>query len=88
LPKYAVIAANSGYLPGLVAFSMRTSRGDLNLPQLLQGLDLEADGASFGYGHDQASGGQLPPAVFNRLLSILGFAEDAFVEIGVPPQLD
>lgn len=42
LPKYAVIAANQGYLPDVVAFSMRTLRRDLNLPALLQAVDLGA----------------------------------------------
>ena len=74
LPEYAVIAANRGYLPGLVAFSARTARPDLNLPRLLRAVEL-GEGASphFGHGHDQASGGQLPPAAFNRLVRALGF---------------
>lgn len=74
LPKYAVIAANSGYLPHTIAFSMRTARQDLNLPQILQGLHLGDFSGRFGYGHDQASGGQLPPDVFEQLLALLGFA--------------
>lgn len=74
LPKYAVIAANSGYLPDTVAFSMRTARDDLNLPRLLQSVPLGDFGGRFGYGHDQASGGHLPPAAFEALLAHLGFA--------------
>jgi single-stranded-DNA-specific exonuclease len=35
LPKFDVIAANRGYLPGMVAFSARTQRTDLVLPALL-----------------------------------------------------
>jgi single-stranded-DNA-specific exonuclease len=73
LPNYAVIAANRGYLPGVVAFSARTARADLNLPVILQGVDLGDYNGRFGYGHDQASGGQLPPHVFDRLLDALGF---------------
>lgn len=75
LPKHVVIAANDGYLPGMVAFSARTDRADLNLPQLLRAVDLGSQHASFGHGHDAASGGHLPRAVFGRLLAALGFVE-------------
>ena len=74
LPKVAVMGANAAYLPGVVAFSCRTARTDLNLPTLLRGaIDLGAFNADFGNGHDQASGGHLPPEPFDRLLAALGF---------------
>ena len=74
LPRHAVMGANAAYLPGVVAFSSRTSRRDLNLPRLLRGaLDLGPLNADFGNGHDQASGGHLPPEPFDRLLAALGF---------------
>ena len=74
LPDYAVIAGNRGYLPGVVAFSARTARPDLDLPRLLRAaLPGEAENPLFGHGHDQASGGQLEPAAFNRLVGALGF---------------
>jgi single-stranded-DNA-specific exonuclease len=73
LAKYAVIAANAGYLPGVVAFSARTARPDLSLPTILQAVDVGDHGGSYGHGHDQASGGHLPPAAFERLLAALGF---------------
>ena len=73
LPRHAVIAANVGFMPGIVAFSARTSRADLSLPTLLRAVDLGADNGRFGLGHDQASGGQLPAASFARLLEGLGF---------------
>lgn len=74
LPKFAVIAANRGYLPGIVAFSARTQRKDMVLPALLRATDIGADDeASFGRGHDQASGGHLPVPQFNRLMDALGF---------------
>jgi single-stranded-DNA-specific exonuclease len=79
LPNYAVLAANRGYLPGVVAFSARTARTDLNLPVILQGIDLGDFNGRFGYGHDQASGGQLPPQAFDRLLDALGFGSGAHV---------
>lgn len=74
LPKYAAISANVGYLPGLVSFSVRTSRKDLDVPTMLRTVDLGEHNASFGFGHDQASGGNLPPGEFERLLSGLGFS--------------
>ncbi len=74
LPRHAVMGANRGYLPDLVAFSCRTVRPELNLPRLLRGaVDLGPLNAQFGNGHDQASGGHLPPAPFGRLLAALGF---------------
>ena len=78
LPKHAVMSANAAYLPGVVAFSCRTSRPELTLPTLLRGaVDLGALNADFGNGHDQASGGHLPPEPFARLLEGLGFDERA-----------
>ena len=74
LPKHAVMGANPRYVPDLVAFSCRTSRRELNLPTLLRdAVDLGEWNAHFGNGHDQASGGHLPPAEFGRLLEALGF---------------
>lgn len=80
LKKHAVIAANAGYLPGIVAFSARTSRADLNLPVMLQAVDLGEHTGQIGRGHDQASGGHLPPEAFNRLVDALGF--DARARVG------
>lgn len=73
LPKYIVIAANDGYLPGVVAFSARTARADLNVPQLLQAVDLGPLNGTFGHGHAAASGGHLPPDALAQLLTALGF---------------
>lgn len=83
LPKHAVMGANAAYLPGVVAFSCRTARPELNLPTLLRGaIDLGALNADFGNGHDQASGGHLPPEPFDRLLAALGFDARARVAVG------
>jgi single-stranded-DNA-specific exonuclease len=82
LKGHAVIAANRGYLPGIVAFSARTSRPGLVLPELLRAVDIGPVGHEFGRGHDQASGGQLPTAQFNRLVDALGFDERARVSAG------
>ena len=78
LPGHVVMGANAAYLPGVVAFSCRTSRPGMNLPALLRGaVDLGPWNAHFGNGHDQASGGHLPPEEFGRLLAALGFDERA-----------
>ncbi|MDQ3685358.1 MAG: phosphoesterase [Acidobacteriota bacterium] len=74
LPAYIVIAANEGYLPGRVNFSARSSEGTSVL-DFLRSIELEGEGGSYGHGHDQASGGSLPVARWNELLSKLGFPE-------------
>lgn len=79
LPKYAAMAANTGYLEGEVAFSCRTARGDLDLPAIFQSIDLGDHDGRFGYGHDQASGGHLPPDAFNELLRRLDFPNEALL---------
>ncbi|MDX1418435.1 MAG: hypothetical protein R3181_00590 [Rubricoccaceae bacterium] len=83
LPKYPVIAANTGYRPGRVSFSTRTARDEVKLPAIYQAVDLGPEHAQhdddYGHGHDAASGGSLPPAAFNRLLDRLGFSPDAYV---------
>ena len=83
LPKTAVICANTGYLPGTVAFSTRTARTDVVLPALYQSVDTPGWNGRWGHGHDQASGGHLPPDVFNRVLDALGF--DAAAHVAVEP---
>ena len=79
LRGYPVICANTGYLDGVVAFSTRTSRRDVRLPVLYQAIDTPGWNGRWGHGHDQASGGHLPPDVFNGVLDALGFDADAHV---------
>ncbi len=79
LPGYAVICANTGYLPGMVAFSTRTARTDVSLPRLYQSIDTPGWNGRWGQGHDQASGGHLPPDVFAGVLDALGFDAAAHV---------
>ena len=74
LPKYMVLVGNEGYIPGHVAFSMRTA-SDVNLLDFLSGMDV-AEGY-LGYGHDQATGGLLPTASWNKVLRQLGFPQEA-----------
>jgi single-stranded-DNA-specific exonuclease len=66
-----VVAANDGYLPGRVNFSVRGGQG--SLPQLLRAA-LPDVGGEFAHGHDRASGGSLEPDAFERLLEGLGLA--------------
>lgn len=73
LPKYIVIVANDGYLPGRVNFSMRSSSG-VNLLDFLGGIDLGEGEGSYARGHDQATGGSLPVERWNLLLEKLGFS--------------
>lgn len=77
LPRYAVVCANTGYLDGLVAFSTRTARADVCLPALYQAIDTPGWNGRWGHGHDQASGGHLPPDVFDTVLDRLGFPASA-----------
>lgn len=74
LPKYIVMAANGGFLPGKVSFSMRTNL-DVNLLDFLaqHGENLEGVENEYGHGHDKATGGTLSQANFKRLLESMGF---------------
>jgi single-stranded DNA-specific DHH superfamily exonuclease len=74
LPKYIVIAANEGYMPGRVNFSAR-SAADTNLLDFFRSIELSDGAGTFGHGHDQASGGSLEIARWNELLEKLGFAD-------------
>ena len=74
LPDYVVIAANEGYLPGRVNFSARSSK-DTNVLEFLRSIEVGGEGGSYGHGHDQASGGSLPVARWNELLTKMGFPE-------------
>jgi single-stranded-DNA-specific exonuclease len=78
LPKFIVIAANEGYLPGKVNFSARAATG-INVLQFLNSIQLPDGEGHFGHGHDQASGGSLPVARWNALLEQLGFPPQMWV---------
>ncbi|WP_412061812.1 DHH family phosphoesterase [Rubrivirga sp. IMCC45206] len=79
LREYPVICANTGYLDGLVAFSTRAARDDVRLPAIYQSIDTPGWNGKWGHGHDQASGGHLPPDVFDAVLDALGFGPEAHV---------
>jgi single-stranded-DNA-specific exonuclease len=66
-----VIAANEGYLPNRVNFSARSA--SLNVRQFLRAQTITEGEGTYGHGHDQASGGSLPPDRWHELLKQLGF---------------
>jgi single-stranded-DNA-specific exonuclease len=71
LAPRVVLAANDGYVPERVNFSLRGGAGDLRV--LLRRALPEA-GGDFAHGHDRATGGSLPPAQFDELVRRLGIA--------------
>lgn len=73
LKGYIVIAANEGYLPGRVNFSVRTS-GDVDLIRFLHDVRPPGAEASYGGGHDRATGGSLPVETWSRWIEDLGFS--------------
>jgi hypothetical protein len=79
LPKYMVLIGNEGYIPGYVAFSMRTA-SHMNLLDFLSGVEVDVAEGYFGYGHDQATGGVLPTDSWNRLLQHLDFPQELWVQ--------
>jgi len=70
LNRYVVIAANWGYLPGKVSFSMRTESGK-DLLVLLK--KYRKKGEEIGFGHSKATGGIVKEEVFRDFLRRLGF---------------
>ena len=76
-----VIAANTGYRPGWVHFAARAGEGTDLIGFFAEHRPEGADPVHYGNGHPQASGGALPPEVWNRFLAGLGFGPD----LGVPP---
>jgi single-stranded-DNA-specific exonuclease len=71
LSPRVVLAANDGYLPGMVNFAVRGGPPGTDLRALLREA-LPGQGGEFAHGHDRATGGSLPPATFARLLEALG----------------
>lgn len=72
LSRYVVIAANRGFLPGKVSFSMRTESGK-DLLTLLK--KYRKAGEEIGFGHSKATGGIVKEEVFKDFLRRLGFGE-------------
>jgi len=70
LKRYVVIAANWGYLPGKVSFSMRT-KSEKDLLAILK--KYRKPGEEIGFGHSRATGGIVKEEVFRDFLKRLGF---------------
>ena len=73
LPKQIVLAANEGYTPGNVHFSVRTRRANENLLERLRAFRAVTNAPELGQGHRQATGGVLSRAQFEKLLEAIGF---------------
>jgi single-stranded-DNA-specific exonuclease len=82
LPKFIVVAANIGYTPGNVHFSVRTRRPNENLLDRLRAFREVTGAPELGQGHKEATGGVLPIASFQKLLAALGF--DPVVAVAAP----
>ncbi|KAI1081771.1 DHH family protein [Whalleya microplaca] len=94
----AILVANHGYIPGMVHFSCRVPRSargrdpPVSLIEILEGIAARAPdptlkerlGGSFANGHKEASGGIVPEAEFDELLSIMGVGK---VATGSPEKL-
>lgn len=76
-PKFIVICANSGFIPGRINFAARSHKS-VNALDFLRSIHLEVKDGSYAQGHDQATGGSLPVETWNELLTKLGFSEDVF----------
>ena len=78
-PKSVVFGVNTGYRPGWVSFSGRAPAGVNLIDFLAHHRPPEAD-TTYGLGHNQASGGSLPVAVWNRWVREIGFGPEMVVE--------
>ncbi|MFC7735663.1 hypothetical protein ACFQX4_07335 [Roseomonas sp. GCM10028921] len=74
-----VIAANRGYRPGWVHFAARTGEGRDLIAFFRDHRPEGANPVHYGNGHAQASGGALPPEIWNRFVLSLGFGPEAQV---------
>ncbi len=77
--KSVVFGVNTGYRPGWVTFSGRAPGGVNLIEFLARHRPPEADN-SYGLGHNQASGGALPVAVWNRWIREIGFGDEMVVD--------
>lgn len=82
LPKFIVVAANVGYTSGNVHFSVRTRRPNENLLERLRAFRDAVGAPDLGQGHQQATGGVLPVAAFEKLMAAWGF--DPVLAVAAP----
>ncbi len=74
-PKAVIFGVNVGFRPGFVHFAGRAP-GGINLLQFLRNHTPAGADGTFGGGHDQASGGALPVALWNPFVAMLGFGPE------------
>jgi single-stranded-DNA-specific exonuclease len=75
LKNRIVIAANTGYRPGWVHFSVRSAT-DVNLIEFLRTRAPESADEGYGGGHERATGGALRVDGWNEFVAGLGFGSD------------
>lgn len=80
LQNHYVVAANFGYRPGYVHFSIRSAM-DVNLIAELRAIVPEGTPGEWGYGHQGATGGAVTRSNFLLILNHMGFPVDQTVEI-------
>lgn len=78
-PKAVIFGVNVGFRPGFVHFAGRAPNG-VNLVRFLRNHTPEGADGTFGGGHDQASGGALPVALWNPFATMLGFGPEMQVQ--------
>ena len=74
-PKSVIFGVNTGFHPGWVHFSGRAP-ASVNLIHFLRNHRPPEADSRFGNGHDQAAGGALPTAVWNRFAAEIGFGPE------------
>ena len=73
--KAVIFGVNTGFRPGYVHFAGRAPK-DVNLVRFLRNHTPAGADGTFGGGHDQASGGALPVALWNPFAEELGFGPE------------
>jgi single-stranded-DNA-specific exonuclease len=84
LPDHIVVAANTGFQPGVVHFSARTATRT-NVPDFLKENAPADAGDQFARGRDQAAGGALPFPAWNEFVAHLGFGSEVMVAPDAEP---
>ncbi len=74
-PKAVIFGVNVGFRPGFVHFAGRAPKG-VNLVQFLRAHTPAGTDGTFGGGHDQASGGALPVALWNPFAVEMGWGPE------------
>ena len=78
-PKAVIFGVNVGFRPGFVHFAGRAPK-NINLVQFLRAHTPTGADGTFGGGHDQASGGALPIALWNPFAIEMGWGLELQVQ--------